>query len=176
MFPTAYFAPSYFAASYFAGAAPAVVPGSGYRDRDGLAAIVAALATTRAFAAVTLGAPIDRARVGVDRSPLAAVLPDSWSESDDADQSGVLRVVAFQVVLSVRDADPSRGFDRLDRLSSLVQNALGGSDLGGGCVPALTRVRRGRFDVKPTGPESRVTLSGQFAYLIPSPSGHDATP
>ena len=49
---------------------------------------------------------------------------------------------------------------------------INGSDLGGGCLSPLTRVRRGAFDPAAVYPEQRVVLQGEFTYLIPSPNDH----
>src|SRR5262249_39462720 len=143
-----------------------------YRDRDAYAAIVAALAATGEFAEVVFAVPLDHAPIGAGRSPLAVVVPDDWTEVDDVGGTGLVRHAPYALTLAVRDEDPQARFQRLDRLTSVVQNAIDGTDLGGGCLTTLTRIGSGRYDPAPRHPEQRVTLAGRFAYLIASASGH----
>src|SRR5262249_32127633 len=113
--------------------------------------------------------------VGADRVPLAVVVPTGWTEADDAGSDGLVRHVTYTLTLVVRDEDATARFQGLDRLTSVAQDAIDGSDLGGVCLSALTRLRSGRHDPASPHPEGRSAITGTFAYLIPSPSGHDAS-
>ena len=180
MFAQSYFSPQYFSPMYFAPPALAGVvtppaPAAGYRDRDAFGAIVAALVATGGLAEVAIGQPPGRALVGPDRVPLAVVTPEGWEEEDDADPIVNVRHVSYSLTLVVRGEDVMDRYQQLDLLTSVVQDALDGSDLGGGCLPALTKLRRGRPDPGARHPEQRVILSGEFSYLISTQAGHDTT-
>jgi len=141
-----------------------------FRDSDAIEAAAALLAATGEFVEVSVGRPLGRSGVAADRAPLARLVPRGWDE-DDLDRDAGLRRVAFEIVLAVRDDDPGRGLDRLDRLGSLARDAIRGADLGGGCIPALTRARLGRLDRGRKPPELRSTLLAEFAYLVSPPGG-----
>ena len=178
MFAQSYFSPTYYPPTYFtspgAGSGPPPPPASGYRDRDAYAALVAALAATGEFAEVAFGVMMVRAVEGPDRIPLAVVTPSSWAEVDVSDPIIDVRHVSYTLTLVVRDEDAAERFRQLDRLTSIVQDALDGSDLGG-CLPALTKIRRGRLDPQARHPEQRMILAGEFTYLISTQAGHDTT-
>jgi hypothetical protein len=178
MFPTDYFSPSFFSPFYFSPTTTAsapTAPAPGYRDRDAFAAIIAALEASGEFATVVIGSPLDD-RVTAGNDPWALVTPTEWEEGDDADPIVCVRRVSFTLTIVVRHEDPGERFQRLDRLTAVAQDAIDGSDLNGGCLPALTRLRRGRLDDRPRHPEQRVTLSGEFSYLITAYNGHDTEP
>lgn len=179
MFTQPYFSPMYFPPPYFSppGAGAVVLPPTQrrYRDGDAFAAILAALEGTREFADVVLGTTAERAALGADRVPIALVFPGSWDEEDDADPITNVRHVAYTITLVCRDEDPMGRYQQLDRLTSIIQDALEGSDLDGGCLPALTRVRRGRYLPSSHHPELRVVLSGTFTYLTSARVGQVTT-
>jgi hypothetical protein len=81
------------------------------------------------------------------------------------DPVAILRRVEFSLSLLVRGDDPFGRFDELGQLEAVVQNAIAGSDLGG-CLPGLTRIRRGRYDQRSLQPEQILTLDGEFTYMI----------
>lgn len=174
-----YWTPDYFAPSYFpplvsaSGPLPATEPG--YRDRDAYAAIAAGLQATGEFACVLLGQAIETNPVSPDQLPLALIVPGEWVEEDDVDPTVNLRQVSYSLILWVRDEDPAQRYQKLDLLTSIAQNAIDGSDLNGGCLRNLTKLRRGRFDNKPRQPEQNVTLKGSFSYLVATHTGHDST-
>lgn len=177
--PGRFFAPTYYTPYYF----PPLVtaggsPGPGFspsRDTNAFGAIVAALKATREFADVAFGTTDERRAAGADLTPAAVLMPESWAELDDTDPSPLVRKVTYTLTLVVRADDPGARFDALDRLTSVAQNAIDGSDLGGACLPALTLLRRGRFDPGSKFPEQAVILHGEFTSLIPSLTGHDSS-
>lgn len=171
-FPPTFFSPYYFASLLRRDADDLDGANSRYRDRDGFSAAVLALRATGAFAEVAFGTSADRRVGGADVSPLAVITPEVWEESEDCDPSLVARKVGFSLTIIVRDNDPVSAYDRLDRLSCIVQNALNGNSLGGGSLPALTRVWKGSYDLAPVEPEKRVILRGGFEYLVDSPNSH----
>ena len=178
MFPSAYFSRSYFSPTYFSatiGTANVPAVPAGYRDRDAFEAIAAALAATGQFADVVFGTPIDDLAASADQIPMAIITPNEWEEVDDVDPIVSVRKVSYTLTLATRDENPQTRFEQLDRLTSIAQNALDGTNLNGGCMPAMTRLRRGRFETKPRHPEQRVILSGEFSYLISTYSNHDTT-
>ena len=176
-YPVRYFAPTFYSPYYF----PSLVGGAGsagtgvspFRDSHAYGAIAAALTATGAFADVAFGTTLERRAAGADRTPAAVITPDAWAELDDVDPVEIVRRVFFTLTLVVRDEDPVARFDALDRLTSVAQNAIDGSDLGGATLPALTLLRRGRFDPGSRHPEQGVILHGEFTFLIPSLTGHD---
>ena len=171
-----YFAPSYFTPYYFASLGlkeqPPSIPGTpaiSYRDRDAYAAIITLLENTGEFALVTLGSLIEKASLPTDRLPLAAILPRSWHETDDVDPVEILRQVGFDIILIARANDPAEALDEVQRLSVLVQRAIDGSSLGGGCLPALTIIKEGRMDRRRNRhPEQKFVLKGEFSYIPPT--------
>lgn len=167
--PGRYFAPTFFTPFYFSPLLPIEPedPESSYRDGDAFLAVVAALKATGDFAEVFFGTTVDRRSGGADLSPVAVITPEGWSESDDTDPCEFVRHVVFSLTIVTRQDDPATGFDYLDRLSCAAQSAIQGTDLGGGCLPALTRLHRGSYDSKSVYPEMRVALLGEFTYLIP---------
>lgn len=174
-----YFAPSYFSPSYF-GPLGALAPGgagptmTAHRDRDAFAAILQALATTGEFAEVRFPAPLDASPVPADRAPLAVVVPVEWWEAPEVSSDARIRRVHFTLTLVAR-ADSARDrFETLDRLTSIAQNALEAAALGGFCMPGMSRLGHGIYEPHPRHPELRLTIDGQFAYLIDGPSGHSA--
>ena len=179
MFAQGYFSPSYFSPMYFAssdsgsgGGTGPPAPTVGYRDRDAYAAIVAILGASGEFADVAFGLPLDRAVISPHRIPLAVVSPAGWVEVDDVDPIVNVRQVSYTLTLVVRGEDGYGRFQQLDRLTSVVQDALDGSDLGG-CLPGLTKLRKGRPDPDARHPEQRLILTGEFTYLIFTQAGHD---
>ena len=173
-----YFAPSYFSPSFF-GPLGATAPGgdgspmSAYRDRDAFAAIVKALSDSAEFAEVMFPSPPEGSLLGADRSPVAIVVPTQWIEQPDSVSSQMLRRVSFTLTLVARGEDPRERFEILDRLTSIVQNALEGSTLGGFCFAGMTHLRKGRYDPASRHPELRLSLDGGYCYAISSPTGHD---
>jgi hypothetical protein len=148
---------------------------SPYRDRDAFQAIVTSLAGTGEFASVVFGTPAELDAIGADRVPAAVVMPTSWDEVPDTAPSAV-RKVAFAVTLVVRGESGAERFRLLERLTSVVQNAVDGSDLAGGCLPALTRVGKGRQELALKRLEGRAVLAGEFAYLVPDIKMRNVTP
>jgi hypothetical protein len=171
-----YFAPTYFAPTYFGSLAPALVPippvpippGSteAYDDLQAYQAVLAALEATGAFGSVLFAIPPDRLPLAAAAMPLVSVVPEGWEEFDDVDPIAILRRITFSLYLLVRDDDPLARLGRLANLDSAAHVALEGSGLGGGCLPALTRLGRARFDPRSLHPEQAARLVGEFTYII----------
>lgn len=177
--PSQFFSPSYFTPFYFP---PLYVQAGGgdnggsvsvYRDRDGFDSIIAALLDTGVFASIVFGSTPDGMTVGADLTPLAIITPESWVEIDDADPIVIVRQVFYSLTIAVRGEEPIIRYDLLDQLSCIVLNAIDGSDLGGMCLPDWTLLRAGRYEPVTRHPEQRLVMSGEFAYLIRSFSGHN---
>lgn len=167
--PSTYFAPSYFPPSYFSPlvpSAPVEPTPSTYGDLDAYGAILGLLRGTKSFDAVLFSGPSDRHPAGSGPIAVATVVPEGWEEFDEVDPTVVLRRVNFSIELTVRDGDPLDRFGRLGQLESIARRALDGSDLGGGCLPGLTRLRRGRYDRRSLPPEQAARVDGEFTYLI----------
>jgi hypothetical protein len=172
-----YFAPTYFSPFYFpplfvVGGDPSGSTSAAFRDTDAYASVVAALKATGEFAQVFFGTNPDQRSAGADRTPAAVITPNGWAEIDDVDPVVIVRRVDFTLTVVARGEDALARYEDLDRLSCVCENAIDGSDLGGTCLPALTKLRRGRFEAHPNHPEQRVALHGEFTYLIPSMTGH----
>jgi hypothetical protein len=170
-----YFAPTYFSPFYFPPVVAATQDTPGYRDRDAFAAIVAALSNTAEFADVVFGCTPHALSLGADRVPLALVVPTEWHELDDADPTVNIRRVTFTLTLVVRHESADCRFQLLDRLTSIVQNAIDGLDLNGGCLPNLTKLQSGLYESHAKHPEQRLMLTGSFSYLVSTNSAHDTT-
>ena len=178
--PSQYFSPSFFSPYYFP---PLVVQTGGgggagispLRDRDAFDAIFAALVNTSEFAAVIVGTTPDRMTVGSDLTPVAVITPESWAELDDVDPIMLVRQVEFTLSLIVRDEEPIARFERLDRLSCVVLNAVDWLEPWWSVSPRATRLRRGRYEFDSKHPEQRLLLWGEFSYLIPSLNGHNTS-
>ncbi|MEO6811166.1 MAG: hypothetical protein ABI353_18815 [Isosphaeraceae bacterium] len=138
-----------------------------YCDQDAFSAMVEALKATGAFAEVSFGVTIDRCNISAGCLPLALIVPTEWTERDTPDSGSLMRQVGFTLTLVVRQADEAARFEQLDRLASLAHGVMNRSDLGGGCVRALTKIRRARHDQGTRHPEQRIVLNGDFSYLIP---------
>lgn len=182
--PNPFYAPTFFTPYYFAefatlgqaGSNPSDATGGTFRDRDAFRAIRAALLVAEEFADVLLGITPEQRAAGPARTPVVVITPDSWSELDDADPVEFVRQVSFSLTLIVRDEDVLTRYESLDRLSCLVQNVLDGTNLGGVCIPALTKIRNGRFDPGSKHPEQAMILRGEFSYMIPAFNGHNIDP
>lgn len=163
-----YFAPTYFSPFFFAPLvatqAPLVAASMPYGDRDAFEAVLALLRSTGAFERVLFENLFDRDRHNSATGPLVSLVPEGWEEFDDVDPASLLRRVDFSLSLLVRDDEPSTRFDRLARLEAAVHDAIQGADLGG-CLPGLTRVRRGRYDPRSLHPEQILRLDGEFTYM-----------
>ena len=178
-YPPTFFSPFYFAEyALFGqdGTDSADAWGVTYRDRDAFRAIRTALLITEEFADALLGTTPQQRLGGADRTPIAVITPEGWIELDDVDPAVSVRQVFFTLTLIVRDEDAVTRYEALDRLSCLAQNVLDGTDLGGVCFPALTKIRKGRFDPGSRHPEHAVTLHGEFSYMIPAFNGHNTDP
>ncbi len=171
-----YFAPTYFAPTYFPPLAPSLVPrppaptppGStvGYGDLDAYRAILGALEATGAFASVVFAIPPDRLALAAGATPLVSLVPEGWEEYDDVDPIAILRRVSFSLFLLVRDDDPLSRLSRLVGLDAAAHAALESSSLGGGCLPALTRLRRASLESRSLHPEQVTRINGEFTYII----------
>ena len=166
---TPYNAPTYFAPSYFYGfgspATPEEPDGEG-RDEGAYAAIVALIRATGAFAEAALGTEVQQAQAGAGGYPMAIVTPKCWEESDDYDPTSLVRRSTFGIKILVRSEDGSPQFDQLDRLSTAVIRVVFGSDLGGHCLPPLTRIRSGRYETRGHFPEQSIELEGEFSSIF----------
>ncbi len=176
--PSPYFAPTYFTPTYFPGGPAFVIPPPPVpvlhgRDGAAYAALLGLLRGTHAFDAVLFGDPTRRGHAGAGVHPLAIVSPRGWEESDDYDPAMIVRRVTFAVRVAVLAADEDEPFDQLDKLASVVQDAVDRSDLLGTCLPALTRVRSGRYDHAARFPEWSVDLEGEFTSIV-DPTTHPA--
>jgi hypothetical protein len=171
---TLYYAPTYFSPYYFTplaasqGAGPGNPPPTVYNDRTAYEAILALLKATQAFDCVLFACSPDRQALGPSGASLASLMPSGWEEFDEVDPTAILRRVSFSLILLTRDSDPLLRFELLNRLEAIVHDALEGSNLGGGCLPALTRLWRGRYDQQSLHPEQSVRLDGEFTYILGS--------
>jgi hypothetical protein len=177
--PTQYFSPTYFSPFYFSPLLVQTGGGTGtgsvspFRDRDAFDAIIAALVNTGEFAGVVFGTTPDRMTAGADLTPVAIITPESWTELDDVDPIVIVRQVSYALTLAVRGEDPTARYEQLDLLSCIVLNVLDGLDLGGACLPDLTKIRAGRYEAVARHPEQRLVMSGEFCFLIPAFNGHN---
>ncbi len=169
---TPYFAPTYFPPSFFYGGGVAtpvpapVTPVLCGRDGASFAALLSLIESSGAFQEVIFGAATQRSEAGADSYPLAVVTPRGWEEDDDFDPALIVRRVSFAVTIIVKSQDGSSLFDQLECLTSIVQGVVDRSNLGGTCLPPLTRIRAGRYESSTHYPEQAVDLDGEFSLLI----------
>jgi hypothetical protein len=170
MATTLYFAPTYFAPTYFSLYTPAQPPSPTRSpgDREAYAAILKVLEATGSFESVLFSSPLERLTLGASATPLVSIVPEGWEEFDEVDPTSILRRVLFRIELLVLDVDPFARFELLDTLESAARGAIEGSDLGGVCLPALTRLHRSRYDPRSLPPEQASRLDGEFSYIIGS--------
>jgi hypothetical protein len=175
MAPVLFYAPTYFSPYYFAPLVPMQIGTSSGMfacDRNIYETILSMLTSTCEFACVVYGTPTDANYAGVDCLSLAILTPGQWVEFDDVDPIALVRQVTYTLTLIARDENSGRRFNELDRLSSVAQNCLDASGFNGVCVPALTKLRRGRYDPISKHPEQRLTLEGEFTYFLDSYRSH----
>jgi hypothetical protein len=168
---TPYNAPTYFPPSYFyaGGATPVIVPVTPVpcgRDGASYAALLSLVEATGAFEEVIFGASTQRSEAGADSYPLAVVTPRGWEDDDDFDPALIVHRVSFAITIVVKSQDGGFLYDQLDCLSSIVQGVVDRSDLGGTCLPPLTRIRAGRYESSTHYPEQAVDLDGEFSSLV----------
>ena len=179
--PTPYNAPTYFPAAYFYGSSSPqvivpVVPETNWPDQPSYQAMITLLESTGVFDGVIFGASTQRSQAGADQYPLAIVTPKGWEESDDYDPTLIVRRVRFSITIVVKDQDALPRFDLLDSLSGTVKRMVDGSNLNGTSLPALTRIRAGRYEYANHYPEQSIDLEGEFASItdplanVPAPS------
>ena len=165
-----YFAPTYFSPYFFAPldspqVSPPAAPSAPYGDGDAFGAILGLLRNTGAFERVLFANSLDRTALATATAPSVSLVPGGWEEFDDVDPVVILRRVEFSVALLVRGDDPFSRLDALAKLESVARGLIDGSDLGG-CLPGLTRIRRGRYDPRSLHPEQALTLDGELTYMI----------
>ncbi len=161
-----YFPPSYFYGGTSAPVAPPATPEPEGRDREPYAALLSLLEATGVFEEVIFGDSLQRSQAGADGYPLAVLSPKGWEESDDFDPALIVRRVSFAITIVIKSQDSGTQFDALDRLASTIQAAVDRSDLEGTSLPALTKIRSGRYGQSDRYPEQSIELDGGFATLI----------
>lgn len=178
---TPYFSTSYFPLSYFCGIStgsipitpvpvtpyPIIVPIPAPTGRDAPAyvALMAEIKATGAFEAVLFGGPNRRGQVGAGTYPIAIVTPKGWDEADEADPILIVRRVLFGLRIVVRSDGGDPPFAQFDQLCAEVQAVVDRSDLSRTCVPALTKIRAGRYDYAAHYPEQCLDLDGEFSTI-----------
>lgn len=116
---------------------------------------------------VTVQAPgePDPAGAGSDVGPSAQVVALGWTDDEDGPLGARLRRVRFRLQLGVREHEPLQGLARLERLADAAIAAIDGAELGPGCLGALTRLRRGRYEETRRDRRQRLTLEGEFSLV-----------
>jgi hypothetical protein len=170
-----YFAGPYFSHFYFP-PLEALSPSTASRDRDVFRALQAALGATGAFDAVLMHQYDTPANMSPDRNPVVVLRRTDWLETNLADPTTIQRTVAFEIVIALRDDDPEARFEAIERLESLVLNALDGQNWAGLCLRDQTAIRRGSDDPTASHPEARVILKGQFAYILEGYASRNTNP
>jgi hypothetical protein len=171
-----YFPVTYYSPYYFPGLDAPAPPESPGRDRDVFRALQSALQALGAFDAVLLHQQGDLAHATSDRNPIALVRRTDWIETNIAGPTTIERTVNFEVVIALRDEDPEARFEALERLESLALNALDGQNWAGISLRDKTSLRRGYDDPAAPHPEARVSLKGQFTYILEGYSNRSIEP
>ncbi len=153
------------------------IPSRQARDADVIDAIIAALKATRAFDDVAWGEEPERWGRGAEKSALAVVEPSDWGEIDEwddepgADGLGYSVKSTFTLTIHVRNPDPRTRDRKLDYLLNVAKNAIDGNGFGGLVVNDLTILRRGKYSPA-RNPERRMTIVGEYSYLVDGSSDH----
>ena len=170
-----YYASAYFSPYYFYGGStrtsttvPAQPTG---RDAVCYGNLVDRLESIGSFDSVIFGDPTRRPGAGAEAHPLAIVIPKGWEETDDTDPLLWVRRVSFTIRIVIRVEDDVEPFDRLDQLAAAVQVEVDQANLGGQSLPAMTKIRAGRYGTANQYPEWSVDLDGEFAELINPSAG-----
>lgn len=154
---------------------PAVPPP---RDADVIDAIIASLRATRAFDEVAWGEAPEKWGRAADRSALATVEPADWKEIDEWDEEpagdslGYAVRSTFLLTIYVRNPDNRTRDRRVDRLLNIAKVAIDGQGFGGIVVPDLTILRSGKYQPA-ASPERRMTVVGEYCYLVDGSESHD---
>jgi hypothetical protein len=146
---------------------PTGVGDSGGRDTQVIAAIIAALKATGRFGAIYSGTAPERTTVpaGTRVWATVATVPGGFEEADDDNPRDALRTVKFAVAVVAESATPDRAAAILERLDSVVQNAIyRDRSLGGLVIPRFTLVSSGR-QVDDSAAQRGLAYTGQFAYV-----------
>jgi hypothetical protein len=106
--------------------------------------------------------------------PFAAIVPVSASDADTFDEGGMLRTVAYTLVIAVHHEDPVARKDKLGVLEATARNIIPGQSLAGLSFPAMTKLGAASYP-RPRHPEQRTEIAGSFTYLVEGYAGHDTT-
>jgi hypothetical protein len=158
--------------------APVASPHAAGRDWDVADAIADVLDATNEFSLVVAGEDpgVTGATLGADLSYVAAVDVTDWAESDDGDAGpGTTRIRTVRGTVTLLGIGQRRRAIKraLDRLGSLVQDALDGESIGGLTLPGLTECTRGKYHDDPKSGEVRLVLTWSAVMLIAGFAAHN---
>ena len=147
------------------------------RDYDCLQAIQTLLGATGYFDAVYIGGLPERQGQSSSYSAAAALEIAGWDEIDAYDDFASIdqkRSVRWTLTLMSRDPDPEIRDRKIDQLYNIAANTLDGVSFAAGCVPSLSKLRRGNYQPA-TPPERRMTVQGEFEYFVGGFDLHDTS-
>lgn len=171
-----YFTPAYFTTFYFPDLAAVAVDDPSFPppvtptlatpvEILAVEAIARRLRDLNIFRDVLASAEPGADRLDVAGFPAAVIGLKGWSDSEE-NSTDQLRTADFTIrILDERD----RPFSRMESLVTLGEAArqqVQHSDLDGLVLPALTRLKAGRFAKEAALPGSTLILEGEFAYLL----------
>lgn len=161
--PPRFWSPAYFPPRYWSSADLSIAA----RDRAIFREIKLALEASCSFDAVLLHQPLEHARATADRNPVITIRRTGWEERSLCGYPTTLeRTVFYQATIALRDENADLRFETLQQLEDLALNTLEGQSWAGMCLPHRSLVRRGTDDPRAAHPEQRVTLDGQFVYIL----------
>ena len=144
------------------------------RDYHLLADAVSRLEATGLFDGVYLASPGEYAGQSTFVT-LAFVYQTgfAWDDSGTTgDEADVYRNVEYRVAIIARDPDPTRRYARLDQAGAAASNALSGVRLADASMPAMTRLRMGRYVAFPP-PLGGLELRGEAQRIVAGYQAND---
>lgn len=106
--------------------------------------------------------------------PIIATIVSLSARDEDIDAETTQHDCQYEVQIEVRNEDPERLSDVLDRLGNIARNALNRKSLGSLTLPRLTMIDSERGS-KSKQPNQTTMLRGSFSYLITDATAYDTT-
>lgn len=166
-----YFASRYFASRYFTPWYwPTVASVGKFRDRDVYQAIQGLLDRTGEFDAVTFGGPEDQESVGAMQVLTCEITPRRVQTAPDVNPKRKVRKVEYLLTLRDRRGGQAEAYEALDRLDSVVRNALEQQSYGY-CIADRSLLGAAQYDQQPS-PDVSLSIVGTFTYVVNTASGY----
>jgi hypothetical protein len=134
-------------------------------DATGLKAIGQLLDATGLFASVLVGRNPPALGTSGHLLPRAWVRQKGFKEDSTVDPESPLRVVTFEIALTVDRGWADDAEDALAALAESCRAAVTGQNFDLGALPALTRLDSGAFPAFEPNPQTSLVCNGHFSYF-----------